>query len=92
MSTLFYNKEQKTDIPTCSKGAGTKNDIQVIDSMLLPLAVAHTEIRWAVKVVMSSASFRSCLQLNDLFRTMFSDSSIASAFQLSKTKCSYCSS
>ena len=38
-----------------AKNTGTKNGVQVIDSMLLPLAVAHAEIRWVVKVVISSA-------------------------------------
>ena len=55
--------------------------------MILPLAITHVEIRWVIKVVFPSASFRSCLELNELFKSIFSDSAIASAFQLSKTKC-----
>ena len=38
---------------------------------------------------MSHFSLRSCLDLNEMFRTMFSDSTIASRFALSKTKCGY---
>ena len=53
------------------------------------MSVAHAEIQWVIKVAMSSSSFRSCSELNELFKAMFSDSVIASSFQLSKTKCSY---
>ena len=38
---------------------------------------------------MDHLSFRSCLDLNDLFRSMFPDSAVAQKFQLSKTKCAY---
>ena len=38
---------------------------------------------------MSSSSFRLCLELNELFKAMFSGSVIASSFQLIKAKCSY---
>ena len=41
------------------------------------------------KVVSSHFSLRSCLGLNDLFRSMFTDSEIVKSFQLSKTKCGY---
>ena len=36
-----------------------------------------------------SYSFRFCLNLNELLKTMFSDSQIAKLFRLSRTKCSY---
>ena len=34
-------------------------------------------------------SFKSCLGLNDLFKSMFKDSPTAGHFPMSKTKCSY---
>ena len=37
----------------------------------------------------SHLSYRSCLNLNELFRKMFPDSQVAKSFQLSKTKCAY---
>ena len=58
-------------------------------SIKVPVAVLDAEIRWASKVVTSHLSFHSCLELNTLFNTMFSDSDIASKFRMSKTKCGY---
>ena len=60
-----------------------------LDSMVIPVNSLRAEILWTLKVVTSHFSLRSCLGLNELFRVMFSDSKIASSFQLSKTKCSY---
>ena len=37
-----------------------------LDSMLKSVSVAHSEIRWVIKVVMSSSSFTLCLELNEL--------------------------
>ena len=37
----------------------------------------------------SHLSYRSCLNLNELFRKMFPGSQVAKSFQLSKTKCAY---
>ena len=37
----------------------------------------------------SHLSYRSCLNLNELFRKMFPGSQVAKSFQLSKTKCDY---
>ena len=47
------------------------------------------EIRWALKIVMMHASYRSCLKLNELFMVMFPDSDIAQNVKMSKTKVSY---
>ena len=47
------------------------------------------EIRWALKMVTMHAFFRSCLNLNELFSTMFPDSDIATNFKMSKTKAAY---
>ena len=47
------------------------------------------EIKWALKIVNSHFSFRSCSDINELFRSMFSDSRIAKSFKLSKTKFAY---
>ena len=55
----------------------------------MPVSVSTAEIRWFLKVVSSSFSLRSCLNLNALFKEMFSDSEIAENFKLSKTKCGY---
>ena len=47
------------------------------------------EIKWALKIVTSHFSFCSCLDISELFHSMFSDSHIAKSFKLSKTKCAY---
>ena len=57
--------------------------------MLTAVSVSHAEIRWVLKVLISHLSYRSCLNLNSLFATMFPDSLIAKSFKLSKTKCTY---
>ena len=60
-----------------------------LDALQVPALVTEAEIKWAVKCVMDHLSFRSCLDLNDLFRSMFPDSAVAQKFKLSKTKCAY---
>ena len=40
-------------------------------------------------MVMMHTSYRSCLDLNQLFEVMLSDSDIAKKFQMNKTKVSY---
>ena len=70
-----------------SSSGSSKN--QTIESLVLPVANLHAEIRWAMKVVQSHFSLRSCLDMNELFKTMFPDNQIASQFQMSKTKCSF---
>ena len=47
------------------------------------------EIRWVLKIIMMPASYRFCLNLNELFMVMFSDSDITQNFKMSKTKVSY---
>ena len=47
------------------------------------------EIRWALKIVMMHTSYRSFLNLNELFMVMFPDSNIARSFKMSKTKVAY---
>jgi hypothetical protein len=83
VSSLFF----KSNSPKPSSSKDTSNN--KIDLMMSTLAVSHAEIRWALKVLTSHHSFRSCLNLNQLFRVMFPDSDIAKSFQLSKTKCAY---
>ena len=60
-----------------------------LDALQVPAFVTEAEIKWAVKCVMDHLSFRSCLDLNDLFRSMFPDSAVAQKFKLSKTKFAY---
>ena len=75
---LFFGNQSK---PASSSGN--------LDQLVIPTDVTKAEIRWVLKVVKSHFPLRSCIDLNELFRSMFPDSGIASKFQLDKTKCSY---
>ena len=47
------------------------------------------EIMWPLKCVVCDWSINSAEKISDLFKVMFSDSQIASEFQMSRTKLSY---
>ena len=47
------------------------------------------EIKWALKVLLSRFSYRSCLGTNKVFKTMFLDYVIVKEFSMSETKCAY---
>ena len=44
---------------------------------------------WALEVIMSNYSYRSCASKSELFSVMFNDSDIAKDFSLGKTKLSH---
>ena len=52
-----------------------------LDSMLKSMSVALAPVWWFIEVAMYSSSFRSSLELNELFKAMFSDSIMASLLQ-----------
>ena len=54
-----------------------------------PLSSTEAEIRWVLKVVMAQFTFRSCLDIKDLFISMFGQQVVLSKFSLSKTKYAY---
>ena len=83
LSALYFVEQPVVNqVAICSSNTSViNNGQQDLDSLILPLAVSHDEIRWVFKVVLSNASLRSCLDLSELFKSMFSDSAIASAFQ-----------
>ena len=80
---------QLTDLSTTVQ-SGTSSSQPTITQYVQPMCIVMAEIRWAMKVVLSHHSFRSCLDINDLFSSMFPDSCIAKKFAMSKTKCAYC--
>ena len=71
------------------KATRQSGDNGTLKSFVLSSAVMAAEIKWTLKMVTSHFSFRSCLDINELFRCMFSDSHIAKLFKHSKTKCVY---
>ena len=83
VSTIESMTTTQSTSTTAASHTGT------LESYIIPISVITAEIRWAMKVVVSHFSFRSCLDLSDMFRTMFYDSDVAKGFTLSKTKCKY---
>ena len=75
MSALYFDNNS-TEALSDSRSSNSMSS-PTLDSMLKSVSVAHAEIRLVIKVVMSSSSSRSCLELNELFKAMFSDSVIA---------------
>ncbi|XP_065677145.1 uncharacterized protein LOC136092602 [Hydra vulgaris] len=75
--------------PHSNKVLNDKVTQPTIDDLQSPALVTKAEILWTLNVVMSHFSLRSCLNLNEIFKFMFSDSKIASKFALGKTKCGY---
>ena len=71
------------------KATNQSGDKGTLKSFVVSSAVMAAEIKWALKIVTSHFSFRSCSDINELFRSMFSDSRIAKSFKLSKTKFAY---
>ena len=69
------------------KATNQSGDKGTLKSLVVSSAVMTAEIKWALKIVTSYFSFRFCLDINELFRSMFNDSHIAKSFKLSKTKC-----
>ena len=77
------------NIQQLHKATNKSGDKRTLKSFVVSSAVMAAEIKWALKIVTSHFSFRSCLDINELFRSMFSDSHIAKSFKLCKTKCVY---
>ena len=74
------------NIQQLHKGTNQSGDKGTLKSFVLSSAVMAAEIKWTLKMVMSHFSFRSCLDINELFRFMFSGSHIAKLFKLKETK------
>ena len=55
----------------------------------LDMEVQRAEIKPALRVVEQHSSFRSCDDLGEFYKDIFSDSLIASKFTFGKTKCMY---
>ena len=70
-------------------GSSTSTCSSTLDKFVVPDTATNTEIRWCLKNLMSSYSFRSCDGLADLFRSMFPVSTIAEKFCLQKDKWAY---
>ena len=48
--------------------------------MMVRTSVAHADICWALKIVLSNHSKSSCDDIGQLFKVMFPDSNVAESF------------
>ena len=63
-----------------AKPCTSKDTNSTIQAMVIPASATHAEILWTLKVVINHYSLRSCLGLNELFRSMFNGSEVANLF------------
>lgn len=81
----FYFKSTSSESFNSSKQ--TKDVQKGLDHIVEgTLHVLHAEITWAMKVVRSHFSFRSCDGIRELFKEMFTDSTIAKDFKMARQK------
>ena len=83
LSCLFFQPSSRK-LKQKQSNSSASSSSTTIDSLIIPLSVSKAEIRWVLKIVSSNFCLRSCLNLNALFKEMFSDSKIAEHFKLSK--------
>lgn len=88
-SILSSTTSQIEESPTATGLTCSTASISLDNFQQNKKATMDAEIRWAHKVVASHFSFRSCVDLNELFQTMAPDSEILNGFRLDKTKCRY---
>ena len=84
IGAAFFGKSNKNP---ASKESQKRQ--RTVESILVPVSTLRADFFLTFKVASSHSSLRLCLRLNELFRSMFTDSKIVKPFQLSKTKCGY---
>ena len=92
IGAVFFGKSNTGKAQTNDKDSASKESQEsqrAVGSILVPFSTFRAEVLWTLKVASCHFSLRSCLGLNKLFWSMFTDSEIVKSFQLSKTKCGY---
>ena len=70
--------------------ATSSSKVQSTLDVLVKSSIAtKAEIMWALKCVSSGFSNNSCANINSMFKSMFPNSNVASAFSMAATKVSY---
>ena len=70
--------------------ATSSSKVQSTLDVLVKSSIAtKAEIMWALKCVCSGFSNNSCANINSMFKSMFPNSNVASAFSMAATKVSY---
>ena len=92
-SQSFFNHSSNSSTTVSSSASSSttpsSNNVGLVDSMIINTSTVHAEIRWALKVVLSKFSRRSCDDIAELFATMFPDSCIAKSMSCAITKIRY---
>ena len=80
-------KDEDVNKESC---ATSSSKVQSTLDVLVKSSIAtKAEIMWALKCVSSGFSNNSCANINSMFKSMFPDSNVASAFSMAPTKVSY---
>ena len=84
----LYNKVSSNEDNSTS-ASSTSNASSPISSYIINKDATEAEMLWVLRTVLCHNSSLSCDGIPKLFMRMFSDSSIAKAFTMGRTKCSY---
>ncbi|KAK7880781.1 hypothetical protein WMY93_032594 [Mugilogobius chulae] len=76
-------------LPSTSTGPSTSLQATLKPGSVTSYPTLRAEICWAVKVVTSQYSYKSCEDVGDVFRTMFPDSDIAKNFNCDEERVGY---
>ena len=94
--TCFFVKPKEKVVPLEDEDMNKKScatsssKVQSILDVLVKWSIAtKAEIMWAVKCVSFGFCINSCANINSMFKSMFPDSNIASAFSMAPTKVLY---
>ena len=93
MTALHFNSVTSpptSESSTADSNSSVRSLVQTtIASMATSKEANCAELLWAHRVKMCHQSYRSCLGLNGVFKSIYNDSQIAKKFALSKTKYAY---
>ena len=84
MSSLMLENSSTSN--SKKESSSSHNSSARVDVMVNKVNVSQAEIQWVMKLMMAHFSYRSCLNISDLFKTMFPDSEIAKSFKLLQTE------
>ena len=80
-------KDEDVNKESCA--ASSSKVRSTLDGLVKSSISTKAEIMWALKCVSSGFSNNSCANVNSMFRSMFPDGNVSSAFSMAPTKVSY---
>ena len=94
--TFFFAKPKEKvvsledeDVNKESRATSSSKVQSILDDLVKSSIATKDEIMWALKCVSSGFSNDSCASINSMFKSMFPESYVASAFSMAPTKVSY---